>query len=470
MTIETITSILCRLNELEGKYCSLQTECDLLRKENIELKEKVSVYEKRLNLNSQNSHLPSSKDSTKTKSEKKNRRKKGGKVGGQDNHEGITKMKYDEVDEVVKCSPEECTCGCSITSVVGVVGETRQVSDIPQSFFTVTEYQRLDKHCPKCNQIVKGVFPQHVVASSQYGPNIQALAVGLNTEFKIPYSKVSELLEQLYGLRINTSTLCSMNKKCSSLLEQTESQIKDYLFSQDLLHADETGLIVNTQTYWMHVLSNANATFLKVHAKRGSDSFEDELYGFMGHLLHDFYSSYFKLKNGKHNTCGCHIDRECEALIEDQSKWAFKMKSLLLELFHNEYEYNNSKKSVIHSKYTRIINEGIREEPSPIRTGSRGREKRSKGLNLLIRLRDHRNEVLEFAFNPQIPFTNNQAERDLRHCKVKLKVSGCFRSLEGAQAYARIIAFISTLRKNSINIFEELTRLFSFESLVLNLT
>jgi transposase len=146
------------------------------------------------------------------------------------------------------------------------------------------------------------------------------------------------------------------------------------------------------------------------------------------------------------------------------------MKSLLLELLHNEYEYNNSKKSIIYSKYTKIINEGIREEPSPTRTGERGREKRSKGLNLLIRLRDNRDEVLEFAFNPEIPFTNNQAERDLRHCKIKLKVSGCFRSLEGAQAYARIIAFISTLRKNSINLFDELTRLFSFEPLHLNLT
>ncbi len=470
MTIETITSILSRLNDLEGKYYSLQIEYDLLREENIGLKEKVSGYEKRLNLNSQNSHLPSSRDSAKTKSEKKNRRKKGGKVGGQDNHEGITKMKYDEVDEVVECSPEECTCGCSLRSVAGVIGETRQVADIPPGFFNVTEYQRLDKQCPKCNKTMKGIFPQYVTANVQYGPNIQALSVGLYTEFKIPYAKVSELIEQLYGLKMNTSTLCTINKKCSKLLGKTEEYIKAYLFSQNILHADETGIIVNTENFWMHVLSNANATFLKVHDKRGSDSFENELYGFTGHLIHDFYASYFKLENAKHNTCGCHIDREFEALIEDGSQWAIKMKALLLELFHNEYEYNNSKKTSIYAKFTRIINEGLREEPDPVRTGTRGREKRTKGLNLLLRLKKHRDEVLEFAFNPEIPFTNNQAERDLRHCKVKLKVSGCFRSLEGAQAYARIIAFISTLRKNSINIFEELSRLFSFEPLVLNLT
>lgn len=471
MTIETITSILSRLNDLEGKHASLQIECDLLKKENTELKEKVKSYEKRLNLNSQNSHLPSSKDSAKTKSEKKTRRtSSGNKVGGQKDHEGSTLQKYEEVDEIVECTQDECSCGCSLKGVEGIIGESRQVFDIPPVYFTVTEFQRIDKQCPQCKQTVKGVFPLHVGASTQYGPNIQSLAVGLNTEYKIPYAKVSELIKQFCGLRINTSTLCSMGKRCSTLLEETENEIKDYLFSQDLLHADETGLLVNTQTYWMHVLSNANATFLKVHAKRGSDSFENELYGYMGHLLHDFYGSYFKLEKAKHNTCGCHIERECEALIEDKSRWAIKMKSLLLELFHNEYEFNNSKKSVIYAKFTRIINEGMREEPRPLRTGKRGKEKRSKGLNLLLRLKNKRDEVLEFAFNPDIPFTNNQAERDLRHCKIKLKVSGCFRSLEGAQAYARIIAFISTLRKNSINIFEELTRLFSFEPLSLKLT
>jgi transposase len=248
-----------------------------------------------------------------------------------------------------------------LRKIDGIIGETRQVVDIPQVLPNVLEYLRIDKQCPKCKNIVKGVFPDNVTAPIQYGPNVQALSVILNTEYKMPYAKISELFEQMCGLKMNTSTLCNINKKCHTLLEETEAKIKEYLFSQDLLHADETGLVVNTETYWMHVLSNETATFLKVHSKRGSDSFEDEMYGYMGHLLHDFYGSYFKLDNAKHNTCGCHIERECEALIEDKSKWALKMKSLLLELYENEYEYNISHKSAIFAKYTRIINEGIRE-------------------------------------------------------------------------------------------------------------
>lgn len=198
--------------------------------------------------------------------------------------------------------------------------------------------------------------------------------------------------------------------------------------------------------------------------------FESELYQYTGHLVHDFYSSYFKLTNANHNPCGAHIDRECEALIEEKSKWDLKMKTLLLELAQNDCDKNIKSQKSIQYRYSRIINEGIKEEQEPIRTGSRGREKKSKGLNLLYRLRDHRDEVLEFAFNSLIPFTNNQAKRDLRHCKIKLKMSGCFRSFNGAKAYARISAFISTLRKNSINLFEELARLFNHETLALNLT
>lgn len=472
--IINIQELLDRLERLEKEVLHLRKECEripILEAEIVSKDAKIAELERRLGLNSQNSHLPSSKDSVTVKTKKKNsRRKKGGKVGGQIDHKGHTLNRFELVDQIVPCEETKCSCGCNLKKVRGSVGEARQLIDIPFQPYTVTEYQRIDKQCPKCDAIVKGVFPPNVVSNVQYGPNLQALSTGLNSEYKIPYAKVSELLNQLFGLTINTSTLHNMSLKCSELLTPIEVTIKDYLLSQDVIHADETGLIVNTENFWMHVLSNAKATFLKVDKKRGSDSFESGLYQYYGHLVHDFYGSYFKLTNAKHNTCGAHIDRECEALIEEKSNWALKMKTLLLELAHNGSTLNIKSQRSIQYRYTRIINEGIKEEPHPIRTGSRGRVKKSKGLNLLYRLRDYRDEVLEFAFNPNIPFTNNQAERDLRHCKIKLKVSGCFRSINGAKAYARISAFISTLRKNSINLFEELARLFSLQPLVLNLT
>lgn len=414
--------------------------------------------------------MPPSQDKASIKAKKKSRRPKGGKVGGQKNHKGHTLNKFECVDESIDCEEDKCGCGCNLKGVKGWIGETRQVIDIPLPSYIVTEYVRIDKKCPRCDEIIKGTYPQNVQSNIQYGPNLQALCVGFNVEYKIPYAKISELIEQLYGLKVNTSTLCSMTKKCSRLLLDVTQEIIDYLSSSPVLHADETGMMVKTRNHWMHVLSNAKATYLKLHGKRGADSFGTELTEYTGRLVHDFYSSYFRLIHASHQMCGAHIERECEGLIEEDSKWAVKMKRLLLELYQSEYDDNRARRKAIYARYTRIINQGIREEPPPIRRGSRGREKRTKGLNLLMRLRDHRDEVLEYAFNPIVPFTNNQAERDLRHCKVKQKVSGCFRSSEGAQAYARISSFISTLRKNSINIFEELSLLLNFKPLTLKLT
>jgi transposase len=218
----------------------------------------------------------------------------------------------------------------------------------------------------------------------------------------------------------------------------------------------------------MHVLSNSQYTYLRVHDRRGEDGFDEIINKYEGHLIHDFFKSYFKLENCSHHPCGSHITRELDALIESQSKWAQNFKKFYYELYHEDWDKNQEKRKIIERRYKRILNAGILEEPEPHRTGSRGRLKKSKGLNLILRLKSNMAEVLEFAFNRIIPFTNNQAERDLRHGKVKQKVSGCFRSLDGAQYYARIISVISTLKKQSYDVFQSLVDMFRHNSLTLS--
>ena len=418
--------------------------------------------------NSQNSHLPPSKDSVKAKNSR--RKSTGAKVGGQQKHNGNTLETFKEVTEIIECPVLQCECGCDLRKADGEVCEIRQMVEIPKVTFDVIEYQRIEKQCPHCNAIVRGHFPPNITAPIQYGPRLQSYVVGLNNEYKLPFGKISELTEQLFGLKVNVSTIVNCNKRGYVLLEEFETSLKKYLIKSNVLHADETGIIVDTLLYWMHVLSNDKATYLKVDKKRGSQSFEETLLSYTGHLMHDSYSSYNKLTNAQHNFCGSHIDRELESLMEDGSEWASKMKKLFVDLYETAYEHNNAKKMSIYARYNRIIREGLNEEPVPERKGKRGRSKNSKGYNLLLRLKKHKDSILEYAFNPLVPFTNNQAERDLRHCKIKQKVSGCFRSLKGALYYSRIASFISTLKKNSINIFDELAKLFSFEPLSLKLT
>lgn len=425
--------------------------------------------EERLNKNSKNSHMPPSKDSSKIKAA--NKRTKGGKRGGQIGHQGFTLDKFEEVDEVIEIEvPKNCICGHSLKGLDINIFDTRQVVDIPVQKFTVTEYQRLSCVCPGCNKIITGAYSPEVVAPVQYGENIQALSTLLNNEYKVPVRKISQLFEDIFGLRINESTICTINKRCYNLMADLEQHIISSISDCEVAHVDETGIMVNVKLLWMHVMCTEYYTYLRVHEKRGAEAFDNLITEFEGHLVHDFFKSYYGLNKSKHNACGAHISRELEALIEDNSKWAGRLKTLLLELLHNSYNYNKTHKQEIISQYDCILKQGIRQEPKAQRIGKRGRESKSKGLNLIERLQKHKTSVLEYAFNPIIPFTNNQAERDLRHCKIKLKVSGCFRSLQGAIFYARIISGISTLRKNGVNIFESLQHLFKTGQIELSLT
>jgi transposase len=200
-----------------------------------------------------------------------------------------------------------------------------------------------------------------------------------------------------------------------------------------------------------------------VHPKRGKEAIESDspiLRRFLGWLVHDCWSSYFNLTQPNHAVCGAHLLRELQSLIENQSRWAVPFKALLLEIYHQPFEQRLENRQEIEQKYDNLLEQAQEEEPPPIKTGKRGRYKRTKGRNLLERLQKFKPAVLAFAFNNEVPFTNNQAERDIRPIKVKQKISGGFRTFMGSEHYARIAGFISTTRKHKLNVFKELCNAF----------
>ena len=357
--------------------------------------------------------------------------------------------------------------------IEGVVNESRQVFDLPPIEIYVTEYQSIKKECTKCNQINYGEFPQNVLAPTQYGERIKAFCVMMNIDYKVPFQKIGGLIKDLVGIDINESTLINANKKCFELLSPSEEQIKLNLKNSLLVNADETGINISKKIYWVHNVSNEKCTYQFIHSKRGIEAMQDEksiLSEYKGIVVHDCWASYFKLEKIEHAICGAHIIRELNALIEQGIQWASKFSEFYKGIYGNSVSQNNRNRKKILSKYSQILYQGIIEEPLPQRNGKRGRLKKSKGLNLILRLKEYKKNVMSFAFDESIPFTNNQAERDLRHCKTKLKIAGCFRTVEGAQQYARISSFSSTLRKNSINVLETLTSIFKGESVSLDLT
>ena len=417
---------------LRSENALLKTENALLKAENVELKS-------RLNSDSHNSNKPPSSDGYKKRSIKPAFSKsKNSSHGGQKGHEGKTLRQVELPDKTEFCIPDICSCGHGFTKEELELAERRQVFELPPPRLEITEYQIFKGRCPVCGQEQKGTAPHGVNAPVQYGNNAKALAVLLNVHYRLPYKKIQGLFNDLFGYPI---------------------------VGQKVTHADETGVHIAGKLQWLHTATSPLYTYLFVHEKRGTGAIQSNksiLTHYFGWLVHDCWGSYFKLEHLKHAICGAHILRELESLIENQqSKWAKVFKLFLLSVYNMPFEERVKRKELIESRYDRICSLGERAEPPPIKIpGRKGRSKRTKGRNLVERLISKKEAVLAFAFNPEVPFTNNLAERDIRPAKVKQKVSNCFRTLKGAEIYARIEGFISTARKNQRNVFSELCTIF----------
>jgi transposase len=434
---------------------------------------RVAELEARLNKDSHNSHQPPSSDGPAKRPRPHSLRQRSGKKsGGQAGHPGVTRVLIDDPDVVVPHVPTVCAgCGADLETAPEVHRERRQVIELPPPRPEVTEHQVAHKVCVVCQTVTVGEFPGEVAQPVQYGPRTKAAAVYLQTYQLLPYERTVEALEDLFGVSLSEGTLTSAQRIAYTQLEPVEQAIQDGLRQADVAHVDESGLRVAGRTEWVHVMSTAALTFYAHHAKRGHDAFEaiGLLLGFAGRRVHDAWAPYLKLP-GLYALCNAHLLRELIGLHEDTGQpWVQKLIALLLSMKAAVAQARAAGQITLPLKqgagyeaaYTRFLNEGLRANPSPKPTGKRGRPKQTPARNLLDRLVTHRAAILAFLHDFAVPFDNNQAERDLRMLKVKHKVSGCFRSPEGAAHFCRIRGYISTLRKQDYSILDGLTSVFA---------
>jgi transposase len=473
---ELVTVLLTRITQLESVYTDLQsrygvldtsygdlqmahddlqTRFTALEIENVELRN-------RLNLNSQNSHKPPSTDGLTKKPALP--KAKGGKSGGQFGHKGTTLKIVATPDHIIVHHLPTCPC-CSKVFEASDVERTiqkRQVFDIPPPRLEVTEHQLGIITC--CGLQHVGIFPNGVNSPVQYGTKIKALSVLLNTDYKIPFDKIEQLFTDIYDCSFNESTAITVNNTFFEALAPIESIIKAIISATKVVHFDETGMRVEGKLHWFHTACTVLFTYLFVHPKRGKEALlsdESLIKDFKNWAIHDCWKSYFDFKSCYHALCNAHIIRELENLIELGSTWAPLMKKLLFELYKlsEKGTVNVPNKQIWIEKYQIICQKADKDEPLPIQ-GPRGKPKSTKGRNLFNRLTEHQDGVLAFAFIDDIPFTNNQAERDIRCLKTKQKVANSFRKLKGAQNYARIQGFISSVRKHKMNVFQQIINVF----------
>ncbi|OPH56853.1 hypothetical protein BC351_25885, partial [Paenibacillus ferrarius] len=456
MNIEEIDRImLSDLASIKSLILSLVAKVEHLENENKELK-------RQLGQNSQNSNWPPSSD---LKREPKNHRKSGGKKGGPVGHKGHTLSCIDDptttiIHPVLVCE----NCAVSLEDVACLGYERRQVFDIPVPVMEVTEHRAEKKKCPCCHTLQKGIFPKGVHARAQYGERFTAVAAYLHTHQMLPLARTTDLLHVLTGCRPSQATLLSSIRKMAESLLPYEEVIRHNLLASPVIHADETGVHVDKEGHWVHVNSTKNWTLLGVHSSRGTAGMKslNVLPSYTGTVIHDFYGPYFKQDKDftfKHALCNAHLSRECKGIEEyDGHRWA----SAMLTLLHTSWSITRKTRKLgrpltetaignYERRYEMILEMGkVELEKEPLlQSGRRGKPRKSKAANLWARFRDHKESILGYLRDANIPFDNNQAERDLRMIAVKRKISGCFRSETTPGFFATIRSFISTLIKQN---------------------
>lgn len=429
------------------------------------LKGRIKELEGRLNQNSSNSSRPPSSDGFKKRIANL-RKRSGKKPGGQPGHQGDTLQMISDPDEVILHLPNRkncCSCGCEAWEKLAF--EVAQVVDIPVIKAKITEHRKVRYKCRNCGEILSGTFPEGIVANrAQYGEGIQSLAVYFNEYHFIPYHRLKELFSDCFSLTLSVGSLVNFIKKAGERLATFEDHLRDALLSSSLLHGDETGMRCESKTQWIHSLSNDQLTYYQLDAHRGTEGQEQIglLPAYKGHLVHDRYASYFQYEQMDHSLCNAHLLRELKYLYEQEGCcWAEQIKNLLLKAKEHKEKCSSVSqhyKTRLGNEFKKIVLHHLKKEDRKMagspRLKRRGKPKRSKAHNLLRALCKYQKAVLAFIMEPNVPFDNNQAERDLRMVKTKQKISGCFRSTDGGQAFCRIRSYLSTLKKNNENILQ----------------
>jgi transposase len=459
---------------LQSHIERLDAQNALLASQRDALLARVAELERRLGLNSCNSSKPPSSDGLKkpprrTHSLRELSRKAS---GGQPNHPGKTLSAVANPDHTVDHFPISCDkCGEPLPQSAGDGYVARQVFDLPDPTpLVVTEHRAHRCRCAACGKLTTGTFPQSVSAPVQYGERIAAYVIYLATFQFVPEDRLATLMLDLFGVTLSRATIGQMSRRAGRRLLGFADAVRQLILTAPVKHLDETGFRIVKRLRWLHIAATAALTFYRIGSSRG-----DMLSGLSGIVVHDHWKSYDTIPGVQHALCNAHHLRELQALVEiEHEDWARQMQVLLRRTCHAEHLARAKETppdqrliDLIGRRYDAIVAKGLafhaalptlaiklKLDGSP----RGGRPPRRVGHNLLLRLSERKQDVLRFLTNPDVPFTNNQAERDARMMKLKQKISGCFRSVQGADDFTVIRTLFGTAKKRGWGVIRSLMR------------
>ena len=465
-----IESLRSEVAALRTEVVELRRENGALRAENAALRAENAELRRRLDQDISTSSKPPSSDGLRKKpriaGSLRGRSEKAS--GGQPGHKGDTLRRVDEPDRIVEYAAWTCQhCQGPLTARMRAGEESRQVFDIPERLIEVTEHRAAIYACAHCHGRTRARFPADVTAPAQYGPRLRAAAVYLNLQQLIPEDRVAQTMADLFGAaRFCPMSLAQWVEAQAQAFEPVGARIATLASNAPVRCLDETGFRVAGRNHWLHTVATETLTLYRVSPKR-SDLPKD-LVG--GVIVHDGLKGYYGLSGHRHALCNAHHLRELKAVIDfDGEAWAEPMRDLLLEAHRAVEEARKRGQTALSdqvadafkARYWEALRLGLshhRKLPRlPRHASNRGKTRRRPGHNLLIRLHRFKDDALRFIDDFDVPFTNNRAEQALRMMKVKMKISGTFRTFDAAQGFATLRSVLATARKRGWNILETLT-------------
>jgi transposase len=469
--VEALIAALGReISALRAEVGALRGENEALRAENGALRAENTEFRRRLDQDSTTSSKPPSSDGLRKKPRlAASLRGRSGKAsGGQLGHKGDTLRRMATPDRIVRHEAQACRhCGAGLTASMQSGVETRQVFDLPERLIEVTEHQGAIYACACCGRVTRAAFPERVISPAQYGERIRAAAVYLNVQQLLPEDRTAQALQDLFGAPLAcAASVTAWARDKAQNLEPVYRAIGARAGEAKVRHLDETGFRIAGSLQWLHTVSSQRHTVYRVGKARGD--VPEGLKG--GVVVHDHFRPYNALAGVDHAFCNAHHLRELKALIEiDKEPWAQEMRDVLLDAARAVRRAKETGASALEpervkafvDRYWQALKAGLafhRSLPAfDLSQKSRKRKKQRPGHNLLIRFKTFKDETLRFLVDFDVPFTNNLAEQDLRMTKVKMKISGCFRTFNGADLFVRLRSIVSTARKHALNILQSLT-------------
>lgn len=458
------------IDALKHDITELKNENSRLLEKNEKLGYTINKLKSRLNKDSSTSDKPSSTDVYKKPKPQSMREKSGKKPGGQPGHKGHGPVLFVEPTTIIEKKP--CKCGkCGEDVDVDEKYVRRQLVDI-DVVLNITEERVFTGVCPGCGNIEMGQFDESFKGPFQYGVNAKSFVTLLNTYGCVPDLKAAEIINSISGGTINMSagTVVNYRRFLSKQLEGVINTIREALILSKVLSGDESGVRVNGELKWGQIFCNDKFALYGLNSRRGDvDESMRILVYFTGILVHDHFMSYYKHETITHAECNQHILRYLKGLVEIfQHSWFKDMSDLLKAMCHEKNELIRANKQSMladkieefSKKYDEILECGWAE----YKASTQGDEQKEKYYNderlLLTRLGNFKKEHLLFLNDFDVPFTNNNAEQGIKGIKTKQKVSGGFRSVEGASWFLRIMSLIVSLKKQNLLVFEGIRSVF----------